>query len=170
MVASGERVTARAAPASLSAPGPAWLAASPNAPTAFSLMSSPHFSRKSSAFSSRGGGTRTHTVRILSPKTCVLACPSVSGNWPYLCGFRRLSCCRCSVLFGSVLARLQYARACSKRSSFSRAAFRRTVIYEPSAPPRGAFCLTPQGILLCSLVGRPHYSFMATPASCGAAP
>jgi hypothetical protein len=97
MVASGERVTARAAPASLSAPGPAWLAASPNAPTAFSLMSSPHFSRKSSAFSSRGGGTRTHTVRILSPKTCVLACPSVSGNWPYLCGFRRLSCCRCSV-------------------------------------------------------------------------
>jgi hypothetical protein len=24
--------------------------------------------------------------------------------------------------------------------------------------------------LLCFLVGRPHYSFMATPASCGAAP
>src|SRR5919112_5800635 len=53
-----------------------------------------------------------------------------------------------------VAVRLHYARACSKRSSLSRAAFRRTAIYEPSAPPRGAFCLTPQGILLCSLVGR----------------
>ena len=37
-----------------------------------------HSECKSSAFPSRGDGTRTHTVRILSPKTCVLACPSVS--------------------------------------------------------------------------------------------
>jgi restriction system protein len=34
---------------------------------AYNLSSYPHLSCKSATFSSRGGGTRTHTVRILSP-------------------------------------------------------------------------------------------------------
>src|SRR5215204_1935777 len=58
--------------------------------------------------SSRGGGTRTHTVRILSPKTCVLACPSVSGNSLYLRGYCRFRAACFSGAYSPVLARLQY--------------------------------------------------------------
>jgi len=62
----------------------------------------------------RSGGTRTRTghTMIFSPSPYVLACPRVSGNWAYLCDFRRFLRSRFSALFGSVLARLQYD--CSK--------------------------------------------------------
>jgi hypothetical protein len=63
-------------------------------------------------FLRRPGRIRTCGPRIRSPKTHVLACPRVSGNRPYLCGFWRSACFSLSVLFGSVLARLQYS--CSK--------------------------------------------------------
>ena len=58
------------------------------------------------------GRIRTCDPRIRSPKTYVLACLRVSGNWAYLCDLRRFLCSRISVLFGSVLAWLQYG--CSK--------------------------------------------------------
>jgi hypothetical protein len=60
------------------------------------------------------GGTRTRTgdTMIFSPSSYVLVCPRVSGNWAYLCNFRRFLRSRFSALFGSVLAWLQYG--CSK--------------------------------------------------------
>src|SRR5215212_2334796 len=67
---------------------------------------------KTATFRGAPGRIRTCDPRIRSPRTCVLACPSVSGNWPYLCGFYGFPRSRFPVLFGSVLARLQYG--CSK--------------------------------------------------------
>jgi hypothetical protein len=36
-----------------------------------------HFSCKIPRFSSRGGGIRTHTVGILSPRSCVSTCSAL---------------------------------------------------------------------------------------------
>ena len=55
---------------------------------------------------------------ISSPNSYGLACPRVSGNWAYLSDFRRFLGSRFSVLFGSVLARLQYD--CSKLRGSNR--------------------------------------------------
>jgi hypothetical protein len=63
-------------------------------------------------FTSTGGRARTDTVlshhRILSPATRVPLCPSVSGNVACLRGFSALHARRYTVVFNSVLVRLQY--------------------------------------------------------------
>ena len=63
-------------------------------------------------FTSTGGRARTDTVlshhRILSPATRVPLCPSVSANSACLRGFSALHARRYTVVFNSVLVRLQY--------------------------------------------------------------
>ena len=59
-------------------------------------------------------GARTRDLRSHNPMPLVLACPAVSGYLAYLEGFWSFRGMRRSVVYRSVLARLQYG--CSKFS------------------------------------------------------